>query len=606
MTTKRLFIVFLFFIGLSHFSFSQGEGNIWYFGDHAGLDFNSSPVQALTNGQLLTQEGVATISSSSGELLFYTDGVTVYNANHQTMLNGTGLNGHYSATQSAVIVPNPVDTTIYYIFTVDELAHSNGLCYSEVNMTLDGGLGAVTSNKNIQLATPVCEKITAVVHDNATDFWVIVHGWNSNSFYSYLVTGGGVNSTAIVSNSGSIHSGGTSNLNSVGYMKTSPTGDRIVVTNRANSSVDLFDFDRVTGQVQQNPIEIPASGIPIYGVEFSPNSEYLFMGKSTTVQRYSLNVLPAQIASTGFELINSVTLGSANGVRALQVAPDGHIYVSIRDYGYIAHIENPNLGPDTMNIQAVYLDGASCNFGLPTFIQSYFETAHIEGEGRCQNAVVQFELLDGEGVLSQVWDFDDPGSGADNNSTLAQPTHIYSQPGNYMVYAVLSYAYFSDTVFFDLTIFPAPFVDLGNDTVLSPGDSIQLSTGPQTGTILWSTGNNSENLTVTQPGVYSVTVVNEYECEVIDEISIQLLGVEQVESSTIEVFPNPATDHLIITNSTSSVLQYKIFDMSGNEVLQDKIFKAKTTIDISSLKIGNYIIQFANGEVSYSLKFLKL
>jgi hypothetical protein len=37
------------------------------------------------------QEGCATISNSSGQLLFYTDGITVYNRNHQVMPNGTGL-----------------------------------------------------------------------------------------------------------------------------------------------------------------------------------------------------------------------------------------------------------------------------------------------------------------------------------------------------------------------------------------------------------------------------------------------------------------------------------------------------------------------------------
>lgn len=78
---------------LSCITFAQGEANIWYFGSQAGLDFsNGSPV-ALTDGQLNTDEGCATLSNAAGQLLFYTDGVTVYNKNHQIMLNGTGLMG---------------------------------------------------------------------------------------------------------------------------------------------------------------------------------------------------------------------------------------------------------------------------------------------------------------------------------------------------------------------------------------------------------------------------------------------------------------------------------------------------------------------------------
>ena len=101
---------------ISTFGFSQGEANIWYFGQNAGLDFNSGSPVALTNGQLGTYEGCATISSSSGELLFYTDGITVYNKNHSIMVNGIGLMGHPSSTQSATIVQKPGSSNLFYIF----------------------------------------------------------------------------------------------------------------------------------------------------------------------------------------------------------------------------------------------------------------------------------------------------------------------------------------------------------------------------------------------------------------------------------------------------------------------------------------------------------
>lgn len=51
--------------------------------------------------------GVATISDSNGDLLFYTDGVNVFNKNHQIMLNGNdiGINDTPSK-QHAIIVPH--------------------------------------------------------------------------------------------------------------------------------------------------------------------------------------------------------------------------------------------------------------------------------------------------------------------------------------------------------------------------------------------------------------------------------------------------------------------------------------------------------------------
>ncbi|MFY8029734.1 MAG: hypothetical protein ACOVPB_11205, partial [Bacteroidia bacterium] len=95
---------------------AQGEANIWYFGQNAGLDFNSGSPVPLSNGAINTYEGCASIANSAGALKFYTDGITVWNANHTAMPNGTGLFGDPSATQSAIIVPKPGNPNIYYVF----------------------------------------------------------------------------------------------------------------------------------------------------------------------------------------------------------------------------------------------------------------------------------------------------------------------------------------------------------------------------------------------------------------------------------------------------------------------------------------------------------
>lgn len=76
---KNLLIILLF---LSLASYAQGEANIWYFGNKAGLDFNSGSPVALTDGQIESEEGCATISDANGHLLFYTDGVSVWDKNN--------------------------------------------------------------------------------------------------------------------------------------------------------------------------------------------------------------------------------------------------------------------------------------------------------------------------------------------------------------------------------------------------------------------------------------------------------------------------------------------------------------------------------------------
>jgi hypothetical protein len=87
------YIFFVCCIFISSIINAQGEANIWYFGNFLGLDFNSGAAVPLNDGQInnTPAEGVATISDANGNLLFYTDGVKVWNRLHQVMPNGTGL-----------------------------------------------------------------------------------------------------------------------------------------------------------------------------------------------------------------------------------------------------------------------------------------------------------------------------------------------------------------------------------------------------------------------------------------------------------------------------------------------------------------------------------
>ena len=172
-----LFAFFLLMIG-SLTAYSQHQADIWYFGYGAGLDFRNGNPISLTDGKSNTLEGCASISSATdGRLLFYTDGVTVWNAQHQTMSNGTGLMGHWTSAQSALIVPFPGDSTHYYVFTAGAgpyaTAPNNGVRYSIVDLTLDGGKGDITVKNKLLLGTAT-EMLNATQHCNSKDYW----GWN--------------------------------------------------------------------------------------------------------------------------------------------------------------------------------------------------------------------------------------------------------------------------------------------------------------------------------------------------------------------------------------------------------------------------------------------
>ncbi|MBK7029534.1 MAG: hypothetical protein IPH45_10105 [Bacteroidales bacterium] len=182
------------------------KANNWYFGSKAGISFNSGQPMAIATSQMDVIAGCATISDSTGNLLFYTNGVDVWNKNNLKMPNGFGLKGDpVRSTQSSVIVPKPGSHSMYYIFTVDASYHDPGqppagLNYSVVDMLSDNGNGDVIQ-KNRLLNPNAFEKLTAVVHSNNHDIWLISRVFGDSKYVSYLVTSSGITTTPIESQS---------------------------------------------------------------------------------------------------------------------------------------------------------------------------------------------------------------------------------------------------------------------------------------------------------------------------------------------------------------------------------------------------------------------
>ena len=101
------YLLTLIFCASQVWATAQSPADWWYFGHNAGVEFQSGNPVGVTDGQLFTTEGCASISDPLGDLLFYTDGSTVWDKLHNIMPNGLGLLGNSSATQSAIIVPAP-------------------------------------------------------------------------------------------------------------------------------------------------------------------------------------------------------------------------------------------------------------------------------------------------------------------------------------------------------------------------------------------------------------------------------------------------------------------------------------------------------------------
>ena len=496
MKLKAFAILFL----LPIFLFSQEEASNWYFGNGAGLTFDANGASPLANGKLQTIEGSASISDRTGKLLFYTDGSTVYDRNHQVMQNGTDLKGNVSSTQSAIIVPKPANPGIYYIFTVDKPDYFRitndpieGVHYSEVDMSLNNGNGGIVEGvKNIHLVTydtgdPLenefksSEKISSVIAGDCISYWVVTQF--TNKFYSFRVTSSGVNTSPVVSsitnNFKPLINDQDLNITAPGYMKISPDGKLLAAAYSGTAlgsprsggakntgKVFLYDFDDLSGKVSNEKL-ILGNAYP-YGIEFSPNSKKLYATSNTynandilqSGELYQFD-LDASNIEASMELVNS----SRNVAGALQLAPNGKIYRAgyPTDGGYVSWdkmsvINNPEEDGNAINYShnSVDLGGRSVKLGLPPFVQSLFNT-NFEYDNICLGDATTFSISGDDNYDSLVWDFGDGST-----STQDMPTHTYTSAGTFTVSVTkIINGIPQDPVCEELNIFEIPKVPSG-------------------------------------------------------------------------------------------------------------------------------------------------
>lgn len=425
---KIIIFLLLSFTGLSQ----PGPNSNWYFGVQAGITFNSGSPVALTNGALLTFEGVAAMSDQSGNLLFYTNGVTVWNRNHVPMTNGTGLLGDQSSTQSAVIVQKPGSPNIYYIFTSDNDVGPDGIRWSEVDMTQSAGLGSVTANKNVSLYAPSCEKLCVVRNCNNVDAWVISHDWNTNTFRSWSVSALGVGVIQSWSLAGVVPNG--IQQSSYGQLKASPNGRKLAacyygLSNGGLNVIQTYDFNPTTGFVSN--AQTISTEVGIYGCEFSPDGKILYGGCNQGLL-LQWNLCAGTLAQ--IQASRTVISNAGPFIGSLQTGPDGKIYVA-RNATSLSVISNPNVAGTGCNYQdlSIPLAGRISRMGLPNFASYYVTqtTTVSQNQISCNTfnfSTPNFQGSCGSPIYTYSWNFGDG-----NTSNLQNPQHTYNTNGNYVV-----------------------------------------------------------------------------------------------------------------------------------------------------------------------------
>jgi len=497
------------------------------------LDFNYGKPVFLLNSKMKVYEGCASISTPKGRLLFYTDGETVWDSLHQILTNGLGLLGDWNSTQSVIIIPKPGNPQIFYLFTIEGQGQKNGFMYSELDMTLNSGKGdIIPSEKNVQIASPVSEKITAVRHFNGKDCWVIIQKFDT--LCSYLVTSSGINFHPAKSALPLPLS------HTPGQLKISPDGKKIASVNYYADNF-IADFNTATGLIN-NIWKFKAT--ESYGVEFSHNSRYLYISGPNSSKQILQYDLKSDFLN---EFLSSKKLiSSGRNYGSLQLGPDNKIYAAVIDGKYLDVIH----APDSSGLKClpemdyVYLGGKISKLGLPNLIPSYF-SIHATQLCALDNTFFTFSN-DSYPYDSVKWDFGDISSGPGNYSTkLTNVSHIYMAAGKYKV---VLYFYFNgkkNIADLEVNIRAALKPFIGRDTSICKGDSIEIGSSEDHSSYLWNNNLRTKSILINKAGIFSLTIADSVGCKSSDTIAINIHPLP---------LPNLGVDHIICEDNKELIV----------------------------------------------------
>lgn len=507
-------ILFYFFVSTYYVTYCQNENNVWVFGKYASINFIGGTPVIVNNSQMSSEEGSSSISDSLGNLLFYSNGEKVWDKNNNILPNGNNLLGSQSTTQAALFVPFPGSTNKFYLFTINQLG--GNMYYSVIDKTLNNGLGDVVLNsKNILLHNNVSEKQIALKRCDG-NVWIVSHSALSNTFYADLISSSGINPT-VLSSVGSSHIGGVTSpsANTVGQMKFSQQGNKIVTAIRDKGVFELFDFDINTGIIA-NPLSIGQGIYPAaYGVEFSPDGTRLY-GSTILNGIYQFDL--TQITQNGIQN-SALMIGGASSQRGqLQLAPDGKIYVAqcISQFSpgiqSLNAIQNPNaIGVNcNYSMNLVNLGNGQSLLGLPNFMLKMNSEQYVtKNFSICKNDSIKIGTI--TGLNSYQWTL---GSNSVTDSIVVSP--LFST--TYIVHSSNNCLNRIDTI--NIHVDDVPVISAGNDTTICEGEFIVLK---GSGGLSYSWNNNVTNNVPFSPSItstYSVIGTDVHGCSSVDSITI--------------------------------------------------------------------------------------
>lgn len=553
---KAKIFLFLLLIYCSPEALCQAEYNNWYFGENAGVSFNTVPPTALTNNSIGSYGGLGTLSDKvTGEFLFHTNGKNIWDRNFSIMPNtttGAGILNGAAFEEGTLIVPSLTNKNQYYVFTLGYV--TGKLFYSLVDLSLNGGLGDVVSGqKNIILTRPNGTQftldtyaITVTTNDTGNAYWVLFP--NNNVLYAYKIDASGLNTTAVTTNLNFTNNQASAN-NYLTCIKVSPDKQKVGISfcdqsmaYQAGNQSKIYHFNSATGTIDTS-LEITINNRSIRDLEFSPDSNLVFLNSSNwTYPNNKVFVYDFNNLATSPRTID---LPNTTYLHQLQRAVTGEIYsANVYDPYYMIKFHNSNDYNTTIDYRYIdLLSGVTQRRSTNTFPQL-----------TPQLGCALFEDLRGNNV-----------SVTTNYSY--QVSDRITTSNNYIVNTNQNINFFANN-----------YIEFKGNTLLSNGSSVlaRIQPCPTPGSKTIS-GNSTHNE------------------------SIGTIGKEFL------IIPNPATDVVVIKTNQFSFDKITITTLDGKVVRSASIGDtSEYSLDVSNMAEGVYLISVTSKEGNpYTQKLVK-
>ena len=544
------FLVVAFFHGNSN---AQKRNNIWAFGNNIGLNFNTDPVTPFiskSNGKTPPYY-VSSICDKNGNLLFYTDGLTVWNGNNFALPKYKDW-WPWFKNVIPLITPYVSNDSLYYLFGIDELGPEEGnsykLQYLSIKMRNPGDMEEAVFPRPVSISSyyttllsNTSHVLAGTAHCNQKDTWITTHA--PGALYSFLITDSGVNPVPVISPVPASILPQRKLITKYGNIKFSANGEKLIIPD--SNKIVVFDFDNQTGKFSHplvlsipqdqtlEDLEISADGSKIYFGSFEmPDPDvpaevhYLYQmdldaGSAGQIENTLYKINSGDIA---------VCMRSCYVLqRTMQLGPDGKIYIIRRDgitgpAGTIAELGKTLdviNDPSKAGIDANYVESQVNLKRVPKVINyNYIRSASFtNGENsiqyqknNCVDKPVQFSLIYTK-LDSVKWEFGDPATGNENFSTLIKPQHLYSAPGSYTARAFIYNRCTIDTASVTVIIEKGNAVHLPTsikDTVICLGGELAINTTtPFAKEYKWENGLTNPQRIIDKSGIYTISVFND-------------------------------------------------------------------------------------------------